>query len=299
MSIGKSGTGVGLIVLSSIFYVSYGVWATLMGNFFGGYTASALRSVLVLIILLPIAFFRHKLGPLELKKNWKTILAMIFVSSLIWGLLYYSVQKAGVGVSSTINYAAIVIGMVFFGWLLAAEKITASKKWSLTIGLLGLSLIFIQTSTGSIELLPLIAALVSGLAVAANTVIAKQLPYNATQATCVLWATSVLANLPMVFILNEPLPQVGLHVEWLYLLVFAIFSILSSLTLIYGLKYIEAGLAGIIGLLEIVFGIIFGVVLFSETIPPLTLLGAGIILLAAAFPYLHKLYSDRTNRTDR
>ncbi len=291
----KPGIGAGLIVLSSLFYASYGIWVTLMGDFFGGYTASALRSMLVLLILLPIAFLTRRLSSLELRKNWKPILAMILISTLVWGLLYYSVLNAGVGVSSTVNYAAIVMGMVFFGWLLAAEKITASKTWSLVIGMFGLSLIFIQSSTGAIAVLPLIAAVVSGLAVAANAVIAKQLPYNATQITCVFWATSVIANLPMVILLNEPLPLVGLHAEWLFLLIFAIASIFSSMTLMYGLKYIEAGLAGIIGLLEIVFGIIFGVILFGEIIPPLTMLGAGVILLAAAFPYLHKLYSDRAN----
>ena len=61
--------GASLVVTSSFFYASYGIWTTLMGNFFGGYTASALRSVLVLIILVPIAFAYKQLGPVQWRKN--------------------------------------------------------------------------------------------------------------------------------------------------------------------------------------------------------------------------------------
>jgi drug/metabolite transporter (DMT)-like permease len=290
----KSSLGAGLIILSSLFYATYGIWTTLMGNFFNGYTASALRSALVLIILLPIAFFYKKIDSLDLKKNWKKLLAMTFISTLIWGLLYYSVLEAGVGISLTVTYAAIVIGMMVFGWLLAGEKFTGKKVLSVTIGIIGLSLIFIETSSGSILLAALIAALVSGGASAANTVLAKQLPYNATQTTCVLWATSIIANFPMVFILNEPIPQFGFAIEWVYLIIFAIASILASLTLMNGLRYIEAGLAGIIGLMEIVFGIFFGIVLFNESIGSVTLLGVVIILVASIIPYFHMQYKNKT-----
>lgn len=260
-----------------------------MGDFFSGYTASAIRSILVLIILIPIGLFRKQFGSLDFANNWKKLLSMVFISTLVWGLLYYSVLNAGIGVSSTVNYAAIVIGMVFFGWLLAKEKFTSDKKWSLAIGMFGLLLIFIQTSSGSIGFMPLIAAVISGLAIAANTVIAKQLPYNTIQTTCVFWATSVIANIPMIFILNEQLPQVGLYVEWFYLLMFAICSLLASWTLMRGLKYIDAGLAGILGLLEIVFGVMFGIILFNERIELLTILGVIIILLSSVFPYLLSL----------
>lgn len=278
--------GTGLIVLSSLFYASYGIWTTLMGNFFSGYTASAIRSVLVLLILLPVALLRNKLGSFDLKNQWKKILGMVVASTLVWGLLYYSVLNAGVGISSTVNYAAITFGMVFFGWLLAAEKVTSNRKWSLSVGMLGLFLIFIETFSGSLSVLPLVAAFVSGLAVAVNTVIAKKLPYNTIQATCVLWITSVVANVPMIFILNESVPQLGANVEWLFLLLFAISSTLASWALMSGLKHIEAGLAGILGLLEIVFSVLFGVILFKENISTLRLLGVLIILFASSFPYL-------------
>lgn len=122
--------GASLVVLSSFFYASYGIWTKLMGDFFGGYTASALRSVLVLLILAPFAFILHKFEPLRLKKNWKYIAGMLFFSFFIWGPLYYSILHAGVGLALTVAYASIVIGMFFFGWLMAGEKFTKDKAIS-------------------------------------------------------------------------------------------------------------------------------------------------------------------------
>jgi len=72
--------------------------------------------------------------------------------------------------------------------------------------------------------LALVAALVSGLGSAANSVIAKKMPLNATQATVLLWLALVLANIPMAFVLREDMPSVGWHIEWVYLVILMLFS---------------------------------------------------------------------------
>ena len=72
--------GASLIVLSSLFYASYGIWTKLMGNFFGGYTASALRSVVVVLILLPIAIVYSQLEPLNTGTSLSQFLCGRFLS---------------------------------------------------------------------------------------------------------------------------------------------------------------------------------------------------------------------------
>jgi drug/metabolite transporter (DMT)-like permease len=281
----KAPLGASLIVLSSLFYASYGIWTKLLGNFFGGYTASALRSILVLIILLPAAFFLKKFEPLNLKENWQYILGMIFASLFIWGPLYYAVLHAGVGLALTVAYASIVIGMFFFGWMLAGEKFTRDKALSAVLGIIGLALIF-SPATSHLALLALGAAALSGFATAMNTVISKKISYNATQTTVILWLTSVIANTVMLFVVNEALPPTGSHIEWLYLVFFAIASVVASWSLTRGVKLIDAGTAGVLGLLEIVFALIFGVLFFSEKPPLVAVFGAIIIIVASAIPYL-------------
>ena len=93
-----------------------------MGNFFGGYTASALRSILVLVILAPIALAYKQLEPVNLRRNWISFNGLFASSLFVWGPLYYAVLHAGIGIALAVNYASIVIGMFFFGYLFFGER---------------------------------------------------------------------------------------------------------------------------------------------------------------------------------
>lgn len=288
----KAPLGASLIVLSSFFYASYGIWTKLMGNFFEGYTASALRSILVLVILIPIALVLHRFEPIKLKKNFTYIIGLIIASCFIWGPLYYAVLNAGVGLALTVAYANIVIGMFFFGWLMAGERFTKDKAISAALGLTGLALIF-SPSSSQVVWLALGAAALSGLGSAFNTVIIKKIPYNATQSTIVLWVTSVIANVFMALLFREKYPAVGLHVQWLYLVAFAVASVIATWSLVKGVKLVEAGAAGVLGLLEIVFGVGFGVILFHERPNLIVLAGVVVIIAAAAIPYVKDYNAKR------
>jgi drug/metabolite transporter (DMT)-like permease len=284
--------GASLIVLSSLFYASYGIWTTLMGDFFGGYTASALRSVVVLIILVPIALALRQLQPINFKQNWRYLAGMTVSGLFIWGPLYYSILHAGVGVSLAINFASIVLGMFVFGWLLLRERFTKDKFIACLLGLSGLFMIFAPSMSG-IGWLALTAAVVSGLACSVNIIMAKQIKYNAAQSTIFLWVTSVLANFPVAFLLGEHMPALEWHAAWLFLIIFGVASVCSTWSQVKGLKLIEAGAAGILGLLEVVFAVIFGVVFFDEQPSLLVLLGMATIIAAAAVPYIKDYNAKR------
>jgi len=281
-------SGVMLILISSFFYASYGIWTSLIGDFMGGYTASALRSFLVLAILIPVAVYFGKTEPLQLRQNGKLLILMTLASTLVWGVLYYSILNAGIGLSLAVNYAAITIGMMIFGAVMMSESLNVTKWISLLIGIAGLGLVFAPAIGTASAFLPLFAAFVSGLAIAINTIWAKRLTYDTTQSTIMLWTTSVFANTPMLFIFKEPLPVFELRIEYFYVFMFAVVSILASWLLLEALKSLEAGIAGLIGLTEIVFGVLFGILLFSEHITFTAAAGIGLIILAAAYPNLHK-----------
>ena len=278
--------GASLIVVSSIFYASYGIWTTLMGDAFGGYMASGIRSTIVVAVLLLIAYFAKKFEPLQIRRTWPYILGMFVTALMVWGPLYYAILHAGVGIGLTINYACIVIGMLFFGWLFSREQLTKSKLLSAALGIVGLVLIYLPSISGGIGWLALGAAAISGLGGALNMVCVKLVPYNATQSIVVGWGTGVPANLLMAFLLGETAPAFGLDAVWMYLLIFAVTSVIASWMFTTGLKLVDAGIAGILGLLEIVFAVLIGVVFFDEKPGPLVLAGACVIIVSAAIPYV-------------
>jgi len=263
-----------------------------MGDFFEGFTASAIRSMFVLIILVPIALLYRQLGTIGLRQNWRYLVGLLLTAILIWGPLYFAILQAGIGISLAVNYTCIVIGMFLFGKLLAGERFTKDKLLSATLGLIGLALIF-SPSVAAIGWLALGAAAFSGLSSAAHMVIAKKLPYNPTQTTILVWTASVIANVAMAFILSEPLPAIGLHAQWLYLIIFAVASVIASWTFIKGIKLIDAGAAGILGLLEIVFGVLFGIILFHERPGWIVLFGSIVVIVAAAIPYIKDYNAKR------
>lgn len=277
--------GASLVVVSSFFYASYGIWTKLMGNFFDGYTAATIRSVIVVLILLIVAFIYRKFEPIHVRKNWLYILGMLIGSMFTWGPLYFAILQAGVGVSLAVAYASLVIGMFFFGWLFASERFTKEKAISAVLGIIGLILIFSPTASG-LTLLALGAALLSGISTAISTIFVKKVHYNSTQSTIVLWASGIVANSFMAFILGKSYPMFNFQIEWLYLFIFAIASIIASWSLVRGIKLIDAGSAGVLGLLEIVFGVIFGIAFFHERPTTIALMGMGVIIIAAAIPYM-------------
>lgn len=288
----KAPLGASLVVISSFFYASYGIWTKLMGNFFDGFTATVFRSILVVVILVPVALFRNSLQPVRLKQNWPYILGMFISALFTWGPLYYAILKGGIGISLAVAYASIVISQFFFGWLWVGEKFTKDKALSAVLGLIGLALVFSPTAK-SIGWLALIAAFVSGMTAAANAVLAKQIEYNATQSTIVLWATGIFANMLMVALLHKHYPAFTWEVQWLYLLLFSIASVIASWSLVKGVKLIDAGAAGVLGLLEIVFAVFFGVVFFNEYIGSEAIIGILVIIAAAAIPYFKDYNAQR------
>jgi drug/metabolite transporter (DMT)-like permease len=277
--------GASFVVLSSVFYASYGIWTKLMGNFFSGFSASLFRSALVLFILGMLAAMYRQFQPLNVKRNWPTFVVLILTSALVWGPLYYAILNAGVGVSLALNYASMVIGMFFFGWLLTGERFTKDKLLSAVLGIIGIALVF-SPSIGAAGWLALGAALVSGTCSSVQYVIGKKLPYNSTQSIIVVWAASLVANSIMVLVLGEAIPAFGLQPEWGYLLLFSIASVVSTWLFMRGIKLIDAGVAGVLGLLEIVFGVLLGVLFFGENPQPIVLLGVAVIIAAASIPYI-------------
>ena len=59
--------------------------------------------------------------------------------------------------------------------------------------------------------------------------------------------------------------------------------------MIEGFKYVEASIGGLLGLLEVVFSIVLGVLIFHEGITIRSGIGAVFVLIAASLPHIAEL----------
>jgi drug/metabolite transporter (DMT)-like permease len=98
-----------------------------------------------------------------------------------------------------------------------------------------------------------------------------------------------VTNMVASLALGEVQYMPALSLAWLYLGIYAVVSLLGFWFAIEGYKNTEAGVGGLLGLLEVIFAVIFGIVLFNQPLSLQVALGAILILLAAALPHFVSL----------
>lgn len=286
--------GASLVVLSSLFYASYGAWTVLLGDSLDGYSVTVLRGLMLFPILLLIAYFRKSLSRINWRRDWKWC-AIITISSLFqWGPLYYATLQIGVSLAIGIGYMALVLGAFLFGLLFANERFTREKVVATLFGITGIAMVFGFSFEQFGSVLGYLAALVAGLASGCIMVMFKKLPYSADQVSAMVWVAGLAANIPMMFLVGGGAVAVlSLGIEWIWVALFALASLLATWTVVRGVQLIDAGTAGILGLLEIVFGILIGVIFFNEHLSAPTLAGMALIIVAAAVPYFQHYRNNK------
>ncbi len=289
----KKHIGVILVFLSTILFASYGVWSVLIGPEFGVFFQGYVRSLMILIFLVPVAIFARSFTKIE-RKDYPNFLLFLFFVILTQAPLYYAYQNAGIGISTLVFFSSYLIASYVVGKVLIGETLTTVKLVSFVLAMVGLVSIF-YTSLGIFSIFALSMAALNGIASGSEVAVTKLIPekYNTLQTTILAWLAILVTHLPLSFIFNERQVPLALDIHWFAMLCFAFAGGVSFFLVIVGYKYIDASVGGLIGLLEIIFSIILGVILFSEVLTSNIILGAIIILIAAALPNLKPLQNGK------
>lgn len=285
----KNSKGAIFVFLSSILYGSYGVWSVLLGKDFGVFFQGYVRAGLVLLFLIPICYFTKSWQKIK-KQDLKYFLLVILFASCTQVPIYYAFQHVGIGITSLVLFSFALFTSFLFGKLFLAEKITIIKWISLILGCMGLFLIF-RNSFGDYSLLALLMAGAGGIGVGGQTSASKLIPKNfsAIQISVISWASGFLIYLPISLLFGEKQITPTIDIHWLSMLIFALIGLLAFYFVIEGYKKVDASIGSLIGLLEVVFGIAFGALIFREVITTDIVLGSIIILIAAALPQIKRL----------
>ncbi len=285
----RAGTakGIFLVVTSSLMFASYGVWAKLIGNQFAVFYQGWSRALMITLILLPILLYRKEIVPIA-RKDWGWMAVFAGFTSLTQAPLFYAFTHMDIGSATLLFFVALLLTMYAIGIVFLGETLTPVKCASFLFAIAGLYLIF-SFSLAAFTLLAAFMAMLNGVASGGEVSFSKKLSghYSALYLTWISWTAIVVTNAPVSFWLHEPQYLPSFETVWLYQGAYVVASIAGFWAIIEGLKYIEASLGGLLGLLEVVFSVMAGIFIFHETLSAKIMAGACLILFAAALPHLY------------
>lgn len=290
LNMSKNTKGIILVTLSSLLFGSYGAWAKLIGSdfqeFFQGYT----RALIVLLILLPIGIYYKRFERIK-KKDIKWFTTFITFGAFTQAPLFYAFNNMHIGTAILLFYSAMLITMYTIGFIFMREKPTLVKIVALILGLAGLGLTF-KISLVVFTFFAPILALLNGIASGGEVAFTKKVSdkYSTIQINVLVWVGILFSNLLFSLVLKETQVAPAVSLAWIYQLGYSLSSLLAFLLVIEGFKYVEASIGGLLGLLEIIFGVLLGILLFNEVLEPEAIIGGLLILIAAGLPHLQKLH---------
>lgn len=279
--------GVVYVIISTLMFGSYGVWSRLLGERgFGIFYQGWVRALLMIFVLLPILIKRKEVVVIA-RKDWKWLATFLIFTSATQVPLYYAFNHMDIGTTSLLFFVTMLITMYLVGVLFLNERITTIKGVAFLLACLGLYVIF-SFSLAQFTLLAALAAVLNGVASGGEVSFSKKLSGKYSPIYLVVLSQFIIAitHFPLSRMFQEVQYAPGLSMSWLYMVGYALAGVLGFGLLIAGLKHLEASVGGLLGLLEIVFSVIFGILLFSELLTTRIALGGLIIILAAALPHL-------------
>ena len=196
---------------------------------------------------------------------------------------YLAIQRTNVATAIIVQYTAPVWVLVYMV-LRRAERLTLSKMASVVLAITGIALVIGLFGRGRLQLdtLGVTAAMIAAFSftfynIGGHYILAKYDRWT------VLLFTTLSASLFWI-VVNPPNRIMAAHYSgtaWLFLLVFAMLSVLLPFSLYFaGLQHLEPTKAIVASCLEPVFTILIAAVALKEVVGPLQGLGIAMVLCA-------------------
>ena len=273
---------------------SYGAWSYLIGDSQGIFYPSWTRALLISIILLPILLYKKQIVRIE-RKDLKWITVFFLATSLTQAPLFYAFNHMDIGSATLLFFVSMLLTMYAVGFAFLGEKLTVVKAISFVLACAGLYMTF-SFSVASFSIFAALMAILNGVASGSEISFSKKLTgsYSTLYLTWLSWIVIVITNGLFSLAIGETQALPAFNLFWLYQFGYAIAGILGFWLVIEGFKYVEASIGGLLGLLEIVFSIGLGILIFRQPLTQITIIGAAIILCAAALPHVVDLIKTKS-----
>lgn len=284
-------TGVALVFFSAILFGSYGVWSRLigdaMGNFYQGWT----RGLMIAVLLLPVVLARKEFIKFK-QPDVKWLLLFLFFTSLTQAPIFYAFNHMDIGTASLLFFVTMFLTMNLVGVIFLGESLNTTKIIAALLAVIGMYLVF-SFSVAAFVPLAALMAIVNGIASGGEVAFSKKLSdnYSPLYLCALSWLVILMTNGVLSLLFQEPQVLPSWSLPWLWQVGYSVAALFGFWLVIAGFKRVDAGIGALIGLLEIVFSIVFGVLIFKEQVSLSVGVGAVLIMLAAALPHLRRSQS--------
>jgi|SRR5450759_4368451 drug/metabolite transporter, DME family len=283
-SASTSRRGYGLVLIAVSLWATLGIFYTaLLQSGFSRVSIAFIRCTIAALILGSSLIVKDRA---RLKVAWRDLPLLIAFGVIGIAVFYVvqiiSVESVGVAVTWVMLYTA-PIWVVLFSAIFLHERITQPKMIAIALSLGGCALVVKIYQGAAINLAGLWAGLATGLAYAAYTLFSKAASargYNTW--TFMLYGLffGAICLLPLQSI-DDLTRSIAAPGAMLWLILLCLGPTLAAATIfITGLKYVRASNASIVATIEPVLATLLALIFLHESLEPLQLIGAGLILSA-------------------
>lgn len=277
------------ILASSLMYGTYGIWSRLMGGAFQPFYQAWIRSLIVMALMLPFILARKSFRRIDYE-DWPRVGLYILFCVFTQVPLYYAFNHAPIGTVQLIFYSMFIITAYVVGRIYLGEKITKIKILAMIVALVGLAIVF-GVSVFAFAPLGLALAGLNGVASGGEISSSKNISekYSPALLAFLGWAATLVTHLPISILLGETQYAPRLDGPWLWMITYSAVNTGAFWLSIVGFKFVDASIGSLIGTVEVLSSVLFGAIVFHQSLSWSVAVGGGLIVCAAMLPDLHNI----------
>ncbi len=270
------------LMAAALLYGLYGTSLRLMGTVLGPYNAALLDSSVVIGLLAVYFLWHRKQWTAIHSKHWRLFLFWMIVAMPSVFMLFYAFNHLGMGTTYFLFYASMITFSIIWGKVSFGEQIDRYKLAAIGLCLFGLAIIYAISFNRDLLLFGSLA-LASGVTTSLWNSYSKKLSshYGGLQLVLVSAVGGVVLGLLGMLLAHEGFPALQFN-AWVGIGLNVLTQVGAGWLCLYGFKHLEVQVASVILPLEVVFGSLFGLLLYGEILSWQAVLG-GCLIASGAF----------------
>jgi DME family drug/metabolite transporter len=235
----------------------------------------------------------RRLRALQVRHRWGLVVSGIGLGAY-QALYFVGVQDVGVSISTLVSLGVAPIAITVATSIQRRSLPAGRSLVTLICAVLGLAMVSLSAgaATGPHPVIGLLASVASGLGYAGYTLLGRRLVEHVDTMLLATSASVVGAIILLPIALVEGMAVTdGLSIAWLIYL--GVFTTALAYVLFYaGLRTTPSEVAAVLTLLEPLAAAVLAVVILHESLSPLGIVGALLLLVAIAVLYLRRPSAD-------